>query len=64
MMTDTYICKKHDGIERDLKHLRASDKAQWKEIKGMQRWLIASMTALILTLATALINLAILLSKG
>lgn len=53
------LCKKHDGVERDLIHFKETNIAQWREINGMKKFIIATLASAVLTLMVVVINLMI-----
>ena len=57
-------CRAHSGITRDIEHLEASDKNQWKEINGMKKWLIGTLTASVLSLVGIVVTLAITIGRA
>ena len=54
------ICKKHSGIERDIRHLEDNVSELWKHWNGMQKTIIA----IFVTLSLNLIGVIFLLLRG
>ena len=51
-------CKAHSGIGKDILHLQKETDAQQREINGMKRWLIGTLTTSILSLLGIIVMLA------
>ncbi|MBW2363562.1 MAG: hypothetical protein JRF25_00525 [Deltaproteobacteria bacterium] len=56
-------CRAHSGIVHDIFHLQETTKNQQREIDGMKRWLIATLTSSVFSLVGVLVLLAIAYAK-
>ena len=63
MTVENGSCNKHSGICAEITHLMDSDSKQWTVIDGIKTTLTKMLTAVIITLLVALVNLITMLAK-
>ena len=56
------VCKLHSGIVSDIGHLESANKAQWKEINGMKKFVVGTLATAVITLMMVLFNLLVTLA--
>lgn len=61
-MTDNFVCKKHSGLETDIKHLEDNVKQLWDKWDFMTKAVVGFLTAAILNLV-GIIYLVVKISK-
>lgn len=60
---DNGSCSKHSGVCAEISHLEVSDRDQWVAINSIKGTLTSTLTAVIITLIVALLNLGMMLYR-